>query len=290
MFETGIANLTSWLGNVILPTLSGRFLAVAIVRFVGPGQHQSWLYGGFLCLIASGILRALEGFSPLIAWNDPDLYWTSLKNLVNWVCNVREGYRVLHSHHRLRQIDNGVCLWHDMNIVKRIVAVPDFQLLVGHYGKDVGNIDAVLLIEQHWFGWSSVGPAFMARTDVDDHVLEFAVVSNQHILAADEPLVDDAIPAAAHSHRLQFLRFSLEPDAAEDAGSRTCGVVSRRGGRRSRRYIRRPTGSPPEALLLLHPSNANNASERSTDHDGLSVHEQSPRLIDWRALIGSSNL
>jgi hypothetical protein len=46
------------------------------------------LYGGFLCLMASGILRALEGFSPQQAWNDPDLYWTSLKNLVNWVCNV----------------------------------------------------------------------------------------------------------------------------------------------------------------------------------------------------------
>lgn len=88
MFETGIVNLTNWLGNVILPTLSGLFFAIAILRFVGPGQQQRWLYGGFLCLMASGILRALEGFSPQQAWNDPDLYWTSLKNLVNWVCNV----------------------------------------------------------------------------------------------------------------------------------------------------------------------------------------------------------
>lgn len=88
MFETGIVNLTSWLGNVILPTLSGLFLAIAVIRFVGPGQHQNWLYGAFLCLMASGILRALESFSPQQAWNDPDLYWTSLKSLVNWVCNV----------------------------------------------------------------------------------------------------------------------------------------------------------------------------------------------------------
>jgi hypothetical protein len=88
MFETGIVNLTNWLGNVILLTLSGLFLAIAIVRFVGPGQHQNWLYGAFLCLMASGILRTLESFSPQQAWNDPDLYWTSLKNLVNWVCNV----------------------------------------------------------------------------------------------------------------------------------------------------------------------------------------------------------
>ena len=35
MFENGIVNLTSWLGNVILPTLSGLFFAIAIVRFVG---------------------------------------------------------------------------------------------------------------------------------------------------------------------------------------------------------------------------------------------------------------
>jgi hypothetical protein len=88
MFESGIVNLTNWLGNVILPTLSGLFFAIAIVRFVGPGQHQSWMYGGFLCLMASGIVRTFEGFSSQLAWNDPDLYWTSLRTLVNWVCNV----------------------------------------------------------------------------------------------------------------------------------------------------------------------------------------------------------
>ena len=88
MFENGIVNLSSWLGNVILPTLSGLFFAIAIIRFVGPGQHQNWMYGGFLCLMASGILRSLEFFSSQQAWNDPDLYWMSLVNLVNWTCNV----------------------------------------------------------------------------------------------------------------------------------------------------------------------------------------------------------
>src|SRR5437016_14289456 len=88
MFENGIVNLTSWLGNVILPTLSGVFFAIALIRFVGGGQHQSWLYGGFLCLMVSGILRGLEGFAPQQAWNDPDLYWTSLKRLVNWVATL----------------------------------------------------------------------------------------------------------------------------------------------------------------------------------------------------------
>ena len=63
LVENGIVNLTSWLGNVILPTLSGLFFAFAIIRFVGPGQHQNWMYAGLLCLMTSGILRALEFFS-----------------------------------------------------------------------------------------------------------------------------------------------------------------------------------------------------------------------------------
>jgi hypothetical protein len=88
MFANGILNLTNWLGNVILPTLSGLFFAIAIIRFVGAGQHQRWIYGGFLCLMVSGIVRALEGFSSQQAFNDPDLYWMSLENLVNWICNV----------------------------------------------------------------------------------------------------------------------------------------------------------------------------------------------------------
>jgi hypothetical protein len=87
-FETGIVNLTSWLGNVILPTLSALFFAIAIVRFVGPGEHQRWIYGGLLCLMASGILRALETFASQRSWDDPDLYWIALLSLVNWIANV----------------------------------------------------------------------------------------------------------------------------------------------------------------------------------------------------------
>jgi hypothetical protein len=88
LFENGILNLTNWLGNVILPTLAGLFFAIAIVRLVGPGQHQRWIYAGFLSLMVSGILRALEGFSTQRAWNDPDLYWIALMGMVDWVCNV----------------------------------------------------------------------------------------------------------------------------------------------------------------------------------------------------------
>jgi uncharacterized membrane protein len=87
-FENGIVSLASWLGNVILPTLSGLFFAIAIVQFAGPGQHQSWMYTGLFCLMASGILRALEFLSSQRPWNDPDLYWISVLSLVNWICNV----------------------------------------------------------------------------------------------------------------------------------------------------------------------------------------------------------
>jgi len=61
-FENGIFNLTNWTGNVIMPTLSGLFFAIALIRAVGPGQHQKWMWAGFLSLTVSGMLRGLETF------------------------------------------------------------------------------------------------------------------------------------------------------------------------------------------------------------------------------------
>ena len=57
--ENGILNLTNWLGNVILPTLTGLFFAIAIVRFVGAGQHRHWIYAGLLSLMVSGNAASL---------------------------------------------------------------------------------------------------------------------------------------------------------------------------------------------------------------------------------------
>jgi hypothetical protein len=87
-FENGILNLTNWTGNVILPTLSGLFFAIGLIRFIGPGEHQRWMWAGFLSLMVSGILRGLETFASQQRWDDPDLYWYALTNLVNWLCNV----------------------------------------------------------------------------------------------------------------------------------------------------------------------------------------------------------
>ena len=87
-FTNGILNLTNWAGNVILPTLAGLFFAIAILRFVRSESYTAAMYGGFLCLMASGLLRAMETFASQRPWNDPDVYWVALLSLVNWVCNV----------------------------------------------------------------------------------------------------------------------------------------------------------------------------------------------------------
>ena len=86
----GILNLTNWAGNVIMPTLGALFIGIAILQFAR-GQHQvysTWAYGGMLCLMVSGLLRAMEKITGQLAWNDPDLYWNSILNLVDWFANV----------------------------------------------------------------------------------------------------------------------------------------------------------------------------------------------------------
>ena len=87
-FTNGLLNLTNWAANVILPTLTGLFFAIAILRFARSESHVSAMYGGLLCLVASGLLRALETFASQRAWNDPDVYWVALVSLVDWLCNV----------------------------------------------------------------------------------------------------------------------------------------------------------------------------------------------------------
>ena len=87
-FTNGILNLTNWTGNVILPTLAGLFFAIAVLRFARSESYAAAMYGGLLCLMASGLLRAMETFASQRAWNDPDVYWISLVSLVDWICNV----------------------------------------------------------------------------------------------------------------------------------------------------------------------------------------------------------
>ena len=87
-FYNGILNLTGWTGNVILPTLAGLFLAIAVIQFSKGAAYSHAMYGGFLCLMSSGLLRAFETFAAQRSWNDPDLFWVASISLVDWICNV----------------------------------------------------------------------------------------------------------------------------------------------------------------------------------------------------------
>jgi len=87
-FYNGILNLTNWTGNVVLPTLAALFIAIAILQFSKGATYSHALYGGFMCLMVSGLLRAFETFASQRNWNDPDLFWMALVTLVDWICNV----------------------------------------------------------------------------------------------------------------------------------------------------------------------------------------------------------
>lgn len=88
MLETGILNLTNWLGNLIMPTLAGLFFAAAIYSFSKGLHWQRYSYAAFASLMCSGILRLLESFSQAGAWDDPDRLWLATLALVSWVGNV----------------------------------------------------------------------------------------------------------------------------------------------------------------------------------------------------------
>jgi hypothetical protein len=86
--SNGVLNLTSWLGNVIMPTLAGLFAAAAVYQFSRNRHHHQFVYAALASLMCSGLLRAMESFANQSAWNNPDRYWISILTLVNWVGNV----------------------------------------------------------------------------------------------------------------------------------------------------------------------------------------------------------
>jgi len=87
-FDHGVLNLANWMGNVIMPTLAGLFIIIAILEFSKGGEFSHSLYGALACLLVSGLTRAFETFASQRAWNDPDLYWVALTTVINWVGNV----------------------------------------------------------------------------------------------------------------------------------------------------------------------------------------------------------
>jgi len=87
-FDHGVLNLANWTGNVIMPTLAGLFIIIAIIQFSKGQEFSHSMYGALACLMVSGLTRAFETFAAQRPWNDPDLYWVALTTLINWVGNV----------------------------------------------------------------------------------------------------------------------------------------------------------------------------------------------------------
>jgi hypothetical protein len=87
-FDQGVLHLANWVGNVIMPTLAGLFIILAILEFSKGSEFSHSLYGALACLLVSGLTRAFETFAGQRAWNDPDLYWVALTSAINWVGNV----------------------------------------------------------------------------------------------------------------------------------------------------------------------------------------------------------
>jgi len=88
MFANGLMNLTSWAGNVIMPTLAGLLFAAAIYTFSKGQSYSHFSWGGLAALMCSGLVRVLESFAQRAAADDPERYFLSVLALVDWTGNV----------------------------------------------------------------------------------------------------------------------------------------------------------------------------------------------------------
>ncbi len=87
-FNGAIANLASWAGNTMMPTMAGMFFAGAVYRYSKSSPFEHLLYGGFASLVCSGMLRTLEGFVQHAGPTNADAFWMASMSLVNWTANV----------------------------------------------------------------------------------------------------------------------------------------------------------------------------------------------------------
>ena len=90
MFTESLIDFVNYLGNIIMPTLSGLCFVVGIFNLSNGDRAGRYFWGGLLCLCASGFVRLFEQFAAPMSGHDdhPDLYWNAIMNLVNWLGNV----------------------------------------------------------------------------------------------------------------------------------------------------------------------------------------------------------
>jgi hypothetical protein len=85
-FETGILNLTNWIGNQVFVVLAGLILAAGIYQYSKGHDADRYFYGGLASLLASGFLRLAETISQQAS--GANQYWTAILTLTNYVGNV----------------------------------------------------------------------------------------------------------------------------------------------------------------------------------------------------------
>lgn len=85
-FETGLLNLTNWIGNEVFVVLAGLILAAGIYQYSKGRDADRYFYGGLTSLMVSGFLRLAETMSRQAS--GADQYWTAILTLTNYVGNV----------------------------------------------------------------------------------------------------------------------------------------------------------------------------------------------------------
>jgi hypothetical protein len=85
-FDTGILNLTNWIGNQVFVVLAGLILAAGIYQYSKGHDADRYFYGGLASLLASGFLRLAETMSQQAS--GANQYWTAILTLTNYVGNV----------------------------------------------------------------------------------------------------------------------------------------------------------------------------------------------------------
>jgi hypothetical protein len=85
-FDTGILNLTDWIGNQVFVILAGLILAAGIYRYSKGHDADRYFYGGLASLLVSGFLRLAETMTQQAS--GANQYWTAILTLTNYVCNV----------------------------------------------------------------------------------------------------------------------------------------------------------------------------------------------------------
>ena len=85
-FDGGLLNLTSWVGNAVMPILAALILAMGIYKY-SRGYHIDPYIGGTLAALSvSGLLRLAEVFAS--QGSGTTQYWSAILSLANWVGNV----------------------------------------------------------------------------------------------------------------------------------------------------------------------------------------------------------